>query len=65
MIELTEQDLTDITVVLVRIIMLIDVEHQNRSRYGELHDKIQIIRRKNGTFVSVDSNEKNRRETTE
>jgi hypothetical protein len=57
--KLNEKDLKTITASLVVSYMgksyLTEDETQRfREKCGELHDRIQVIRRKNGTFVSVD-----------
>ena len=56
MTQLTEQDITDITVALVTLIMN-NTYPENKSRYSELHDRIQKVRRFQKTFVSVDLND--------
>ena len=50
---LTEQYLTDITVALVLAYMKDNVSEYGR-RCGELHNRIQVVRRKDGVFESVD-----------
>jgi hypothetical protein len=60
--KLDEQDLQDITAALTLTYMgnptlqfVNTSEYENlQKRCGDLHDRIQVIRRKNGTFESVD-----------
>lgn len=50
MIELSEQDLKDITVALVEAYMnlpkTVSVDSEYKERCGALHDRIQVVRRK-------------------